>query len=144
MLNPPLPWRLRGLVVLLLGVILLLDVSSMRHLSVTCDEPRHFQYGQNILNLDSTRFDDSKMPVSALNALPGAVARHLATGPLATALARLEAGRYVTVAASLLVALCVFAWARRLYGVRGAVGADPLAAALHRHHRGIPRSRDLA
>ena len=100
----------------------------MRHLSVTYDEPRHFQYGQNILNLDSTRFDDSKMPVSALNALPSVVARHLAPGPLATALARLEAGRYVTVAASLLVALCVFAWARRLYGVRAGLLALTLYA----------------
>ena len=91
----------------LLAVIVVLDATSMRHLSVTYDEPRHFLYGQNILKLDSTRFDDSKMPISALNALPGGV-----SAPLN----RIEDGRYVTVVFSVLVALCVFAWARELYG----------------------------
>ena len=35
--------------VLLLATMVVLEVASMRHLSVTYDEPRHFLYGQNIL-----------------------------------------------------------------------------------------------
>jgi hypothetical protein len=63
--------RARWLVVLLLAVLFALEVASMQRLTVTYDEWAHLRYGQNILNLDSTRFDDSKMPFSALNALPG-------------------------------------------------------------------------
>lgn len=91
----------------LLGILAVLEIASMRHLSVTYDEPRHFLYGQHILEGDSSRFDDSKMPVSALNALPGRLIPRLNT---------VEAGRYVTVLCSLLFALCVFTWARQLYG----------------------------
>jgi 4-amino-4-deoxy-L-arabinose transferase-like glycosyltransferase len=100
----------------LCALLLILNVAAMRHLSITYDEPRHLRYGQNVLAGNSDRFDDSKMPLSALNALPGALARRLAAGPLATALAAPEAGRYVTVLFSLLLAICVFAWARELYG----------------------------
>lgn len=103
------PTPVRWLVVLLLGIILTLDVASMRHMTVTYDEPTHFRYGQNVLNLDSNRFNDSTMPVTALNALPARLGVRLSPGPL-------ETGRYVTVLFSLLVALCVFAWARDLYG----------------------------
>lgn len=103
------PTLVRWLVVLLLGIILTLDVASMRHMTVTYDEPTHFRYGQNVLNLDSNRFNDSTMPVTALNALPARLGVRLSPGPL-------ETGRYVTVLFSLLVALCVFAWARDLYG----------------------------
>ena len=108
--------RTRWLVALLLGVIVLLDVGSMRHLSVTYDEPNHFRYGEQLLAGDGARFLDSVMPFSALNALPGALAGALAPGSLATTDARLEAGRYVTVLFSLVVALCVFRWATDLYG----------------------------
>ncbi len=113
-------------VLLLLGTIVVVDVVSMRHLSVTYDEPRHFRYGQNIVSGDSTRFDDSKMPVSALNALPAALASRLPPGEFATRLARLETGRYVTVVFLLVLALCVFRWALELYGP----GAGLLALAL--------------
>jgi 4-amino-4-deoxy-L-arabinose transferase-like glycosyltransferase len=100
----------------LLGVIVLLDAGGMRHLSITYDEPDHFRYGRQILAGNAARFDDSKMPFSALNALPAVAARALPEGRLTTALGRLEAGRYLTVLFSLLVACCVFAWAARLYG----------------------------
>ncbi|MEQ1896578.1 MAG: glycosyltransferase family 39 protein [Vicinamibacterales bacterium] len=99
--------RTWGLAAALLGIIAVLDVANLGHLSITYDEPRHFLYGQHILKGDSSRFDDSKMPVSALNALPGRLVPSLDT---------VEAGRYVTVLFSLLVALLVFTWARQLYG----------------------------
>src|ERR1700741_2034990 len=102
---PPAPSRVRWLVALLLSTMATIEAASLRHLTVTYDEPRHFLYGQNILHLDSNRFDDSKMPVSALNAIPSAVGSRLPDGPLATVLSRLETGRYVTVAFSVLVGL---------------------------------------
>ncbi|HEV8438480.1 MAG TPA: glycosyltransferase family 39 protein [Methylomirabilota bacterium] len=100
----------------MLAIQLVLEVASMQHLTVTYDEPQHFRYGQNLLRLDSTRFDDSKMPVSALNALPARLGALLAPGPLSVALGRLETARYVTVLFSLLLAFCVYCWARDLYG----------------------------
>jgi ABC-type multidrug transport system fused ATPase/permease subunit len=108
--------RQRIVLLLLMGVLCALHVTSMRYVGLTVDEPDHFLYGQNILKLESTRFDDSKMPISALNALPGALAARLPSGSLTSFLGRVETGRYVTVLFSLLVALGVFAWTRDLYG----------------------------
>src|SRR5262249_22902592 len=42
---------------------------ACRGVSMTIDEPAHSGMA-TILRLDARRFDDSKMPVSALNALP--------------------------------------------------------------------------
>jgi len=113
----PLHRRQKGLVLLLLGVLLAVDVTSMRHMTLTYDEPEHFKYGENILlRHNPARLDDSSMPILALNALPAAVAMHMPPGPLSSFLDRPETGRYITVLFSLLVALCVFAWTRDLYG----------------------------
>ncbi len=117
-----------AVLVVLVSVSLALNVASMHRMTLTADEPEHLRYGRNILNLDSARFDDSKMPISALNAVPGALAEHLPPGPFASYLARRETARYVTVAFSALTALCVFAWARRLYGALGALLALTLYA----------------
>lgn len=113
----PLLPRQKRMVLLLLATLLALDLGSMRHMTVTNDEPHHFEYGRRILALDSTRLTDSGMPVSALNALPSVVAERLPKGSLSAFLERIETGRYLTVFASILVALCVFGWARNLYGV---------------------------
>src|SRR5688500_13805141 len=111
--------RTKPAVLLLLGMLVSLDVLSMRHQTVTYDEPAHLRYGRNILNLDSARFDDSKMPFSALNALPGALAARLPEGRVSSALGGLAASRFMTVLFSLLLALCVFRWAQELYGAPG-------------------------
>jgi len=116
-LNPtrePPPYR--WLALLLLTLTLILNLASMQRLTLTYDEPDHLKYGQHILKLDSARFDDSKMPVSALNALPVELLARLPPGPLRTTLARPKNGRYVTVLFSLLLAACVLRWARELYG----------------------------
>ena len=62
------PTRVFWLAALTLAVMAGLQLASLRHLSVTYDEPRHLRYGLNLLHDDASRFDDSKMPVSALNA----------------------------------------------------------------------------
>jgi hypothetical protein len=107
---------LKAAVVLLVAVILLLDVESVRHDTLTDDEPVHYLYGMNILGGDATRFNNSKMPITALNALPAWLAGALPPGPLQAFLGRIETGRYATIVFSLLVAACVFCWSRDLYG----------------------------
>jgi hypothetical protein len=82
----------------------------------TMDEPNHLQYGINILNGDSNRFDDSKMPVSAWNALPAKIASYLPEGILKIYLEKMVIARLMTTLFSMLVAFMVFHWSRKLYG----------------------------
>lgn len=112
---------------LLVVVFLGLATLGLRHLSLTFDEPHHWRYGQNVLAGNSSRFDDSKMPVSAVNAMPGKVASWLQPGPLQDRLASPAAARSVTIAAAALLALLTFRWGRELYGV----GAGLFALALY-------------
>lgn len=97
---------------------------SVQHVSLTSDEGRHLRYGQHILNRDSDRLvyksgivDDSKMPVSALNALPGKIADHLSKGGLQSFLRSYTAARLATILFSALIAGFVFWWSRSLYGI---------------------------
>jgi hypothetical protein len=94
----------------------LFNVLSIRGHDWTYDEPEHYQYGINILNGDSTRFDDSKMPVSAWNALPARLADLLLDGPLKAYLKKLNVARLMTTLFSMVTAFVVFYWARELYG----------------------------
>ncbi|MCJ7432431.1 MAG: hypothetical protein MUO77_02985, partial [Anaerolineales bacterium] len=76
--------------------------------SLMADEAKHFKYGMNILNGDSDRFDDSKMPVSALNALPAKFASFLPDGQLKIYLEKIFMARLVTILFSALAAYMVF------------------------------------
>jgi hypothetical protein len=105
----------------LLLVMLTLELLSAADMSITYDEPGHLRYGRQLLHGDARRFDDSKMPVSALNALPGAIASALRPGGLRSALASLYAARVPTMLASLALAWLVWHWSRRLWGERGAL-----------------------
>jgi hypothetical protein len=84
--------------------------------SLMADEAKHYKYGVNILNGDSDRFDDSKMPVSALNALPAKFASFLPDGPLKVYLEKIFVARFVTILFSAFAACMVFHWSRKLYG----------------------------
>lgn len=85
--------------------------------SLTVDEPYHYQYGMNLLNGDSNRFDDSKMPFSLWNALPAKIASYLPDGVLRSNLEKMITARGMTILFSLVVALMVFYWSRQLYGL---------------------------
>jgi len=94
-----------------------LGTMSIRGKSATYDEPRHLRYGQNILNGHSKRFDDSKMPFSALNALPEKLAATLpVSDSIKSLLSSLFAARMITLLVSTIVAFLVFLWSRSLYG----------------------------
>ncbi|HSL82991.1 MAG TPA: glycosyltransferase family 39 protein, partial [Thermoanaerobaculia bacterium] len=101
----------------LLVALFLLEALSVRDKTLTYDAPEHLRYGRQILHGDATRFDDSKMPVSAWNALPGRIAEELEPGPLRRFLAADGTARYPTMLASVLLAWLVFRWSRELYGV---------------------------
>jgi hypothetical protein len=120
------PW-VAMVVALLLALLFALEVTSIRGKDLTYDAPDHLRYGQRIVHGDATRFDDSKMPVSAWNALPGRIAEALGPGPLRDHLASPAAARYPTMLASLLLAWLVFRWSRQLFGV----AAGLLSLVLH-------------
>ncbi len=106
------------LVALLLGLFLAVALGSLPHKGPTYDEEDHLRYGLNILHGDADRFDDSKMPVLAWNALPWRLAKRLPEGRARESLAGLFAARVPTVLAALVLALLVYGWARQLYGAK--------------------------
>jgi 4-amino-4-deoxy-L-arabinose transferase-like glycosyltransferase len=118
------PWIVPALLAWILGV----EIASERHQSVTYDEPRHFQYGQQLLSGDASRFDDSKMPVSVLNALTSRVGAATRGQPYATDLERVAGGRLATMLFSLVAAFCVWRWATELYGPSAGVLSLSLVA----------------
>jgi hypothetical protein len=106
------------IVSLFLLFFVVLGAASMVGRSLTYDEPGHFQYGLNILNGDPSRFDDSKMPFSALNAIPRKVASYLPPGNVVkTWLQKYQAARLATLFFSAVIALFCYFWSRKLYGI---------------------------
>lgn len=105
-----------SVVALLLATLFVLEATSIRGKDLTYDAPDHLRYGERITHGDATRFDDSKMPVSAWNALPRRIAEELEPGPLRDFLAADSTARYPTMLASLVLAWLVFRWSRELYG----------------------------
>lgn len=91
-------------------------LSVLRGFSLTADEDKHYRYGRNILAGDSTRFDDSKMPVTGLNALPEKIGSWFGDGRLKELFSRFYTARSVTILFACLLAWLVFHWSRQLYG----------------------------
>ena len=103
-------------VLIILGFTAINIFSVMRGYSLTTDEDKHILYGEKIVSGDSTRFDDSKMPVTGLNLLPKKIASTLGEGKTKQVLSRIYVARTVTIFFSSLLAFLVFGWARSLYG----------------------------
>jgi len=101
---------------ILLAVFLIILVASARFHTLTYDEADHLRYGMQILELNSNRFDDSKMPFSAINALPGKLASFLPDGTLHHFLGKLLVARTGTMLFAVLVAFFVYRWSKALYG----------------------------
>ena len=113
--------RLEHVVVFVFLVFYLtLGVLSVRSRSITTDEPSHYDYGLRLLDGNADRvkeFDDSKMPFSALNALPAKIARRVPESWLKDFLNEFNTARYMTILFSVAVAGLVFYWSRSLYGL---------------------------
>jgi 4-amino-4-deoxy-L-arabinose transferase-like glycosyltransferase len=106
----------------LLGFVLNLIVATS--MAGTTDESWHVDYGISILQGSGDRsaepLFDSKMPVSAPNALPRAIGKYLQThglaGDLAEKLRDFRVSRYATIAASFLLCLLVYVYTKALFG----------------------------
>src|SRR5262245_33484453 len=103
-------------------------------MSTTVDEERHLDYGNRILLRHPERLsflDDSKMPISALNAIPSATARILqnwGAAPRSVSFLRgFRLARLATVLATLALAFFVYRWAYDLYGWTSALASSILA-----------------
>lgn len=114
------------------GAFLLLGIRAIGGASPTTDEPGHYRYGHRILRGIAARWDDSKMPVSALNALPCFVLEKSGSevrdgdefaGPCDWTLARLP-----TLLGGLGLGLAIAAWSRALFGWPGALVSFALFA----------------
>lgn len=101
---------------ILLLLFCVLSILSVLGKTVTVDEGSHFRYGISILQGDSTRFDDSKMPISALNALPRQMSSWISEGGFHDLLNNFMVARAMTIIFSALVGWLVFYWSRSLYG----------------------------
>jgi hypothetical protein len=114
-----------------LGLALNIIVAS--RMAETFDEGWHIQYGAAILQGApdrSSRFFDSKMPITALNAIPRGVAKLLGTRGIAprfsNALRDIRAARIATIIATFGLSLLVYAYAASLFGTAAGIGAEAL------------------
>ena len=103
-------------VIVFLAVHFLIIYTSSRHLTLTYDESKHYRYGVQILEGNSDRFDDSKMPFSALNALLGRLSVLFPADESNNPPTDVQVGRIATILFAVLVAILVFTWSRELYG----------------------------
>ncbi len=114
----------KQVVIFLFAFLFCLNALCLRHMTLTYDETSHFTYGLRILRLNSDRFDDSKMPFSAFNAIPWRIGEllgvHNHPGKLKDLLINIHTGRYATIFFSLVLAYYVFRWAYELYGKKAA------------------------
>jgi uncharacterized protein (TIGR03437 family) len=112
--------------ILPLGIALLglaINIVVATSMSETYDEPDYISYGLAILHGKPDRFRallDSKMPVSALNALPLVAADYLRDRGRARRLEKIlrdiRARRYATIAVAFCLCLLVFLYAESLFG----------------------------
>ncbi len=127
-------------VLAMLGIMCVLLVGSVWNKTLCYDEQAHWDYGRRVLSLQTARtgiMDDSKMPVSALNALVWPLLEGLGlqqalipdykelppekreeTIRAKTKQLAVKTGRAATIMATLLFGLLVFSWSRELYGTR--------------------------
>lgn len=119
----PVRWRhfLLPVAIALLGFVLNLVVATS--MALTADEDDHVAYGISILQGSTDRpgpFFDSKMPVSALNAVPRGISKFLRTRGSNTYVAEklqdFRVSRYATIVATFLLCLLVYLYTEALFG----------------------------
>ncbi|MFT3679128.1 MAG: glycosyltransferase family 39 protein [Ferruginibacter sp.] len=111
------------ILLLIIIIYLVAGIASINAISITWDEPSHFSFGMRMLKGIPERplpeKDNSKMPVSALNALPRAAEQVLNKNlhKNDNGLTDIMHGRYITLLFSVFTILLVYKWAKELYGV---------------------------
>jgi hypothetical protein len=115
--------RPRALVAILLILHAVVALLSTRPQSLTYDEYGHYLYGEQILSLNSDRFENSKMPFSAMNALVVRLARTVAPDAMAAAWQPERVGRIATILFSVAIGYVVYRWAAEAYGPTSGIAA---------------------
>lgn len=98
-------------------IVFIITMVSTYHQSSTYDEPEHYIFGENALAGRLHEADVQRMPVTALNVLPVDLLEK--AGVKLTDSEKLFVGRIPTALASVVLALFVFVWSARLYGLTG-------------------------
>lgn len=118
------------IVILLLGIMAFLMISSLSFMTLTYDELAHLKYGMKILHFDSSRvelFDDSKMPFSVFNAASYIFAKKILNFAGKDLNENIQnritilAGRLVTIFFSLLLGVYIFKWSKEMYGISAGI-----------------------
>jgi len=112
--------------IVLCAAAFLLHAGVVMKMSPTADERDHYLYGMRVISGDTSRVrqqDDSKMPVSALNAAAG-----MASRGWERLVEPLHAARMVTVLFSLGLMMLTARWSEELYGPAAGVLACVLYA----------------
>lgn len=107
-------------ILLIYGVTEVVFINSQ---SITADEGNHLKYGVELIKGKSVKYActiyDSKMPVSAVNAIPRALQQFLNPGLQKNdnGESDVQMGRYITFLLSFIPLIIVFIWSKELYGV---------------------------
>jgi hypothetical protein len=115
--------RPRARVAILLILHAVVALLSTRPQSLTYDEYGHYLYGEQILSLNSDRFENSKMPFSAMNALVVRLARAVAPDAMAAAWQPERVGRIATILFSVAIGYVLYRWAAEAYGAASGLAA---------------------
>jgi len=108
----------------LFAVFFGLSLSSVWYKTLTADEPFHYRYGRQVLGFDAARFDNSKMPVSAWNAIPCRIGESLGGSfpgggkGIGRVLCHRTSARLMTTLVALVLGVYIHRWSRLLYGPR--------------------------
>lgn len=105
---------------ILLVVVSFVAVESISRKTTTYDENYHLRYGKQILTGDSDRFDDSKMPVSTLNALFQKIVQENTSIVEVRPWLGLRMARIPSIAIWALLGFLIYAWGYQLYGIAAA------------------------
>ncbi len=114
------------------GVAGVLDTIVAARMSRTPDEGAHIEYGRRVLHGRPVRdriYFNSKMPVSALNAIPQVAGEQLETHrllPRAALLQHWKLARAASVVSLIALNVLVFRWASGLYGPAAGIAASIL------------------
>ena len=118
----------RLILLFLLTSLFILNVLSVKNISLTYDEKGFYYYGARLLRLDTERnnlWDNSKMPFSVINNIPWEIARATKltsfldksnSNKISKDELPVYMGRISTILFSLLLAFYVFRWTNELYG----------------------------
>jgi hypothetical protein len=116
----------RLVIIILLIIYVSIQSYCIYQLSPNIDETTFAEYGRTLLRGEADKdilYYDSKLPVTALNALPRAVEQVLNPGLVKNdwGIEDLMRGRFISLFITVLLALLIYQWTKELYGKQAAL-----------------------